>query len=206
MKYRKPPALVDLWGYGVRKSGGSSRNFREKRVWELNGTPETSCNPTSLTFLPFLRGRCSLMTYILLVLLSALLSLPAYLAQDDDFSLSLPFTSATENFDTFGSTTLHSDTIVLTPHSPSHMVGAIWAKRPNPHAYWEAEFSFRVSGGERGGTGLAFWYAAKRGLGGPVFGNADQWDGLALFFDGNTGAKVCRKGGRNNISLRYEDT
>jgi Legume-like lectin family len=109
---------------------------------------------------------------------------------DKSFSLSQPFTSNAQNFDVFGSATMHSDTIVLTPHSPSHLLGAIWAKNPNPHTYWEADFSFRASGAERGGMGLAFWYSAKRGLGGEVFGSIDQWDGLGLFFDGNTGGRV----------------
>jgi hypothetical protein len=47
-----------------------------------------------------------------------------------------------------------------------------------------------VTGAERGGTGLAFWYASKLGLGGNVFGSVDQWDGLGAFFDANTGGKV----------------
>lgn len=109
---------------------------------------------------------------------------------DNSLSLSLPFTSATADWDTFGAATLHSDTVVLTAHSPSHLLGALWSKKPNPHTYWEAEFSFRVMGAERGGIGLAFWYTAKRGLGGNIFGSVDQWDGLGLFFDGNTGGKV----------------
>ena len=79
---------------------------------------------------------------------------------------------------------------MLTPYSPPHVIGAIWSKKANPHVYWEAEFSFRVTGAERGGTGLAFWYVTKRGLGGNVFGSVDQWDGLGVFFDGNTGGKV----------------
>ena len=110
--------------------------------------------------------------------------------EQSQFTIYPPFTSATNNFDTFGSATLHSDTIVLTPHSPSHTIGAIWSKAANPHKYWEAEFSFRASGAERGGIGLAFWYSARRGLGGNVFGSIDAWDGLGLFFDANTGGKV----------------
>lgn len=33
-----------------------------------------------------------------------------------------------------------------------------------------------------GGEGFAFWYVSKRMLG-PVFGSADYWDGLGIFFD-----------------------
>src|SRR5271170_2762889 len=104
------------------------------------------------------------LSLLLFTIFSALVS--CQLHQDNELSISQPFTSATQNFDTFGSVTLLSDTIVLTPHSPSHLLGAIWAKKPNPHLYWEAEFSIRVSGAERGGTGLAFWYSSQRGLGG----------------------------------------
>lgn len=131
--------------------------------------------------------------YSLLILLLAIFFCTVVsLSQADQpqFTIYLPFTSITNDFDTFGSTTLHSDTIVLTPHSPSHTIGAIWSKSTNPHKYWEAEFSFRASGAERGGLGLAFWYSARRGLGGNVFGSIDAWDGLGLFFDANTGGKV----------------
>jgi len=132
------------------------------------------------------------MSHLLFLLL---LNTLTYLAQcqlhpDTSFTLSHPFTSAADRFDTFGSATLLSDTVVLTPHSPSHLSGAMWSKKLNPHVYWEAEFSFRASGAERGGTGLAFWYSAKRGLGGNVFGSIDSWDGLGLFFDSNTGGRV----------------
>jgi hypothetical protein len=125
-----------------------------------------------------------------LVLLSLLPFATCQLHPDNSLSLSFPFTSATTNWDTFGSATLHSDTVVLTPHSPSHLLGALWSKMPNPHQFWEVEFSFRAMGAERGGLGLAFWYAAKRGIAGNVFGSSDQWDGLGLFFDGNSGGKV----------------
>lgn len=121
---------------------------------------------------------------------------------DNSLSLSLPFTSATADWDTFGAATLHSDTVVLTPHSPSHLLGALWSKKPNQHTFWEAEFSFRAMGAERGGTGLAFWYATKRGLGGNVFGSVDQWDGFGLFFDGNSGGKVVQGSNATNNSRR----
>jgi len=79
--------------------------------------------------------------------------------------------------------------------------GAMWSKKANPHVYWEADFTFRVTGAEYGGTGLAFWYTAKRGLAGNVFGSVDQWDGLGVLFDANTAgtvsvlASACVSGG-----------
>jgi lectin, mannose-binding 2 len=133
------------------------------------------------------------MTWLLALLLLAASLSPSSCQLDPDKDLSAfpPFGTASQNFDIFGSAQLLSDTIVLTPHSPSHLLGAIWAKTANPHTYWEAEFSFRASGTERGGMGLAFWYAAKRGLGGNVFGSIDQWNGLGIFFDPNTGGRVA---------------
>jgi lectin, mannose-binding 2 len=126
----------------------------------------------------------------LAILLSTLITLAAsQFSLQNDFTLTQPLSNAKEKFDVFGSATLYSDIIVLTPNSP-HMSGAIWSKKTNPHKYWQAEFSLRVSGAERGGQGLAFWYAAKPGRSGNVFGNADQWDGLGLFFDANSGGKV----------------
>jgi hypothetical protein len=155
---------------------------------------EISCFPSQTFHLSASPPRAPLpMTPLLSLslLLSSFLSLTTCQHQNDpDFSLSQPFTSGTQPFDAFGSAMSHSDTIVLTPHSPPHVIGAVWSKKPNPHVYWEADFSFRVTGAERGGTGLAFWYTAKRGLGGNVFGSVDQWDGLGVFFDANTGGKV----------------
>lgn len=129
------------------------------------------------------------MTHIFSLFILAVLHSLVTCQSDTTFSLSQPFTSATQNFDTFGAAVLHSDTIVLTPHSP-HVVGAIWVKKPNPHIYWEAEFSFRVSGAERGGTGIGFWYTNRRGIAGNILGSHDQWDGLGVFFDANTGGGV----------------
>jgi hypothetical protein len=126
-----------------------------------------------------------------LVLLFALSSLSTSEPRPDtSLSLSQPFNSGTQSFDAFGTASMHSDVIDLTPNAPAHMLAAIWAKNPNSHQYWEAEFSFRVSGAERGGNGLAFWYAARRGTRGNVFGSVDQWDGFGLFLDPNTGGKV----------------
>jgi hypothetical protein len=126
---------------------------------------------------------------VVAILLATITLAASQLSLQNEFTLTQPFNNAKEKFDVFGSATLYSDTIVLTPNSP-HVSGAIWSKKTNSHKYWQAEFSFRVSGAERGGQGLAFWYAVKPGRSGKVFGNADQWDGLGLFFDANSGGKV----------------
>jgi hypothetical protein len=140
---------------------------------------------------------------VLAILLATLITLAAsQFSLQNEFTLTQPFSNAKEKFDVFGSATLYSDTIVLTPNSP-HVSGAIWSKKTNSHNYWQAEFSFRVSGAERGGQGLAFWYAAKPGRSGNVFGNADQWDGLGLFFDANSGGKVMSLVGGSLMSVVY---
>jgi hypothetical protein len=155
------------------------------------------CLNWCLSFRPIatssLKALDSMVSFFLLLLLLLLPLFPFASCQlhiDNSLSLSLPFTSATADWDVYGAAALYSDTVVLTPHSPSHLQGALWSKKPNPHTYWEAEFSIRAMGAERGGIGLAFWYTTKRGLGGNVFGSVDQWDGLGLFFDSNTGGKV----------------
>jgi len=140
----------------------------------------------------------------LLILSSLILLTSCQLHPDPSLSMSHPFASTAGNFETFGSANVLSDTIVLTPHSPSHLGGAIWSKNTNPHTYWEAEFTYRIQGAERGGNGLAFWYSSKRGLGGSVFGSVDQWDGLGVFFDPNTGGKVNLLG-RSELIVEYRE-
>jgi hypothetical protein len=50
--------------------------------------------------------------------------------------------------------------------------------------WWEVELQFRATGrGRVGADGLAFWFSSTKGFGGPVFGSADKWNGLGLFFD-----------------------
>ena len=68
--------------------------------------------------------------------------------------------------------------------------------------WWEVDLTFRVTGeiiaaqsvfyyqdqyfsgrGRIGADGLAFWYAAAKGVEGPVYGSNDQWIGLGVFFD-----------------------
>jgi len=72
--------------------------------------------------------------------------------------------------------------------------GSIWAKKSNPHAEWQVEFTFSIFGQSAvGHDGLAFWYTAQRGTVGPIYGSADQWDGLCIAFD-----TADKTGDRNN--------
>ncbi|XP_023684479.2 protein ERGIC-53 [Paramormyrops kingsleyae] len=62
--------------------------------------------------------------------------------------------------------------------------GSVWTKNTVNFANWEAEVTFRVSGrGRMGADGLAIWFTEGQGLEGPVYGAADSWNGVGIFFD-----------------------
>ncbi|XP_017348780.1 protein ERGIC-53 isoform X2 [Ictalurus punctatus] len=76
-----------------------------------------------------------------------------------------------------------ADQIRITPSLRSQR-GSVWTKTPVNFEHWEAEVAFRISGrGRTGADGLAIWYTQDQGLEGPVYGAADQWNGLGIFFD-----------------------
>ncbi|XP_067231821.1 protein ERGIC-53 [Chanodichthys erythropterus] len=76
-----------------------------------------------------------------------------------------------------------ADQIRITPSLRSQK-GSVWTKNPVSFEHWEAEVAFRVSGrGRMGADGLAIWFTAGQGLEGPVYGAADQWNGVGIFFD-----------------------
>ncbi|XP_026886514.1 protein ERGIC-53 [Electrophorus electricus] len=82
-----------------------------------------------------------------------------------------------------GSAIPSADQIRITPSLRSQR-GSVWTKSPVTFDQWEAEVSFRVSGrGRTGADGLAIWFTANQGLEGPVYGAADQWNGVGIFFD-----------------------
>jgi mannose-binding lectin 1 len=62
--------------------------------------------------------------------------------------------------------------------------GSFWSTESNPYKDWEAIYSFQISGRDtHGREGLAFWYTEERGVLGPIMGNQDMWNGLAVFQD-----------------------
>lgn len=90
---------------------------------------------------------------------------------------SIPF------WDHYGDAIASDESVRITPSMKSKK-GSVWSKLANPHENWEVEVVFRVNGrGRIGADGLALWYTVDRGLDGPVFGSADQWQGLGIFFD-----------------------
>ncbi|XP_044513726.1 protein ERGIC-53 [Gracilinanus agilis] len=76
-----------------------------------------------------------------------------------------------------------SDQIRIAPSLKSQK-GSVWTKTKAAFENWEVEVTFRVTGrGRIGADGLAIWYTEGQGLEGPVFGSADNWNGVGIFFD-----------------------
>uniref|UniRef100_A0A3Q0STY5 Lectin, mannose-binding, 1 n=1 Tax=Amphilophus citrinellus TaxID=61819 RepID=A0A3Q0STY5_AMPCI len=76
-----------------------------------------------------------------------------------------------------------ADQVRITPSLRSQR-GSVWTKNKVSFENWEAEVTFRVSGrGRMGADGLAVWFTSAQGLDGPVYGAADQWNGVGIFFD-----------------------
>ncbi|XP_061149861.1 protein ERGIC-53 [Syngnathus typhle] len=75
------------------------------------------------------------------------------------------------------------DQVRLAPSLKSQR-GSLWCKNKASFENWEAEVTFRVSGrGRMGADGLAIWFTSEQGLQGPVYGAADKWNGVGIFFD-----------------------
>ncbi|CAL8279072.1 unnamed protein product [Merluccius merluccius] len=76
-----------------------------------------------------------------------------------------------------------ADQVRITPSLRSQK-GSMWTKSMVSFDTWEAVVTFRVSGrGRMGADGLAVWFTSQQGLDGPVYGAADKWNGLGIFFD-----------------------
>ncbi|XP_063310024.1 protein ERGIC-53 [Pelobates fuscus] len=97
-----------------------------------------------------------------------------YLVQSDG---TVPFWTHT------GNAIPGADQIRITPSLKSQK-GAVWTKTAPSFENWEVEVTFRVTGrGRIGADGLAIWYTTNQGLDGNVYGAADSWNGLGVFFD-----------------------
>ncbi|PIO22411.1 Protein ERGIC-53 [Aquarana catesbeiana] len=76
-----------------------------------------------------------------------------------------------------------ADQIRITPSLKSQK-GSVWTKTASSFENWEVEVTFRVTGrGRIGADGLAIWYTAEQGLDGEVYGAANAWNGVGIFFD-----------------------
>ncbi|KAF7289284.1 Mannose ER-Golgi intermediate compartment [Mycena indigotica] len=72
----------------------------------------------------------------------------------------------------------------LTRDVPSQM-GWLWSRLPITASNFVIEVEFKVSGepGHLFGDGMAIWLTKERVQPGPVFGNQDNFEGLAIFLD-----------------------
>ncbi|WVO18712.1 hypothetical protein L204_106432 [Cryptococcus depauperatus] len=74
--------------------------------------------------------------------------------------------------------------IRLTQDKPSQK-GWLWARMPLSISNWQIEVEFKVDGNAHSifGDGFAMWLTSDRAKQGPVFGSADYFNGLGVFFD-----------------------
>ncbi|KAF4530601.1 hypothetical protein B566_EDAN006807 [Ephemera danica] len=88
------------------------------------------------------------------------------------------------NWDFMGSTMVTNNYIRLTPDLQSKE-GAIWNTVPCNVRNWELQVHFKVHGKGKDlyGDGFAIWYGKERMITGPVFGNMDYFNGLAIILD-----------------------
>ncbi|KAH9430836.1 hypothetical protein MCOR02_008163 [Pyricularia oryzae] len=87
-------------------------------------------------------------------------------------------------YDFGGDTIIRTDQYIrLTSDRPSQM-GSLWSRVPLTATNWEIEVEFKIHGKHQlYGDGFAMWVTKGRNDVGPVFGNADKFEGLGLFFD-----------------------
>ncbi|CAK9807552.1 Vesicular integral-membrane protein VIP36 [Anthophora quadrimaculata] len=87
-------------------------------------------------------------------------------------------------WDFLGSTMVTNNYVRLTPDLQSKQ-GAIWNSVPCHVRNWELQVHFKVHGKGRDlfGDGFVIWYAKERMKTGPVFGNQDYFQGLAIILD-----------------------
>ncbi|KAB5570243.1 concanavalin A-like lectin/glucanase domain-containing protein [Coniochaeta sp. 2T2.1] len=87
-------------------------------------------------------------------------------------------------YDFGGDTVIRTDQYIrLTSDRPSQM-GWLWSRVPLTATNWEIEVEFKIHGkNQLYGDGFAMWLTKDRAKPGPVFGAADKFEGLGVFFD-----------------------
>ncbi|KAG6365158.1 hypothetical protein INS49_006765 [Diaporthe citri] len=87
-------------------------------------------------------------------------------------------------YDFGGDAVVRTDAYIrLTSDRPSQM-GSLWSKVPLTATNWEIEVEFKIHGkNQLFGDGFAMWLTKQRAQMGPVFGSADNFEGLGVFFD-----------------------
>ncbi|KEZ42623.1 hypothetical protein SAPIO_CDS5867 [Scedosporium apiospermum] len=87
-------------------------------------------------------------------------------------------------YDFGGDTIIRTDSYIrLTSDRPSQ-AGWIFSRVPLTATNWEVEVEFKIHGkNQLFGDGFAMWITKERASPGPVFGHADNFNGLGVFFD-----------------------
>ncbi|KAM6965476.1 lectin, mannose-binding 2-like b [Aplochiton taeniatus] len=106
-----------------------------------------------------------------------------------EYSLTKPYQglgfSSSSHWDLMGNAMITPEHVRLTPDHQSRQ-GAVWSRIPCYLRDWELQVHFKIHGqGKKNlnGDGMAFWLTKERMQIGPVFGNMNQFTGLAVFVD-----------------------
>ena len=87
-------------------------------------------------------------------------------------------------FDFGGDTVVRADQYIRLAGDLQSRTGWLFSKIPLTASNWEIEVEFKIHGKKTlHGDGMAMWITKQRAQQGPVFGHADKFDGLGIFFD-----------------------
>ncbi|KAG0640023.1 legume-like lectin family-domain-containing protein [Tuber brumale] len=87
-------------------------------------------------------------------------------------------------FDWGGDTIVRADQYIRLTSDRQQQAGWLWSRLPLTATNWEIEVEFKIHGeGHLYGDGMAMWITKQRAMQGPVFGAADKFEGLGIFFD-----------------------
>lgn len=87
-------------------------------------------------------------------------------------------------FDFGGDAYVKTDSYIRLAPDQSSRMGWLFSKIPLTATNWEIEVEFKIHGkGTLHGDGMAMWITKQRAMGGEVFGAADKFEGLGIFFD-----------------------
>jgi mannose-binding lectin 2 len=87
-------------------------------------------------------------------------------------------------FDFGGDTIIRTDSYIRLSSDRPSQSGYLFSRVPLTATNWEIEVEFKISGkNQLYGDGFAMWVTRQRAQPGPVFGHADNFEGLGLFID-----------------------
>ncbi|KAH7354355.1 vesicular integral-membrane protein VIP36 [Plectosphaerella cucumerina] len=87
-------------------------------------------------------------------------------------------------YDFGGDTIIRTDSYIRLTSDRASQTGWLFSRVPLTATNWEVEVEFKISGkSSLYGDGFAFWVTKGRAAVGPVFGSADNFEGLGVFFD-----------------------